>query len=100
MTYGKGGWFGIVMTKESTSNAKFPMHGHMFHDIGFEGLEIAVKASYAEHNSFIGGSIEQKGVRKGIDLDPVNCSGNKFVGLSHFEEQFFCCRQDRSEYRD
>jgi hypothetical protein len=89
VTYGKGGWYGIMFIKESTSNAKDPMNGHMFHDIGFEGLEVAVKASNAEHNSFIGGGIEQQGVRKGIDLDPVTCVGNKFVGLTHLEEQFF-----------
>ena len=89
VTYGKGGWYGIVVTKESTSNSKGPISGHMFHDIGFEGLEIAVKASYAEHNSFIGGGIEQQGIRQGIDLDPVTCVGNKFVGLTHFEEQMF-----------
>jgi len=89
VTYGKGGWYGIMITKDATSNAKDPINGHMFHDIGFEGLEIAVKASNAEHNSFIGGGIEQQGVRKGIDLDPVTCVGNKFIGLTHFEEQFF-----------
>ncbi|HUQ64526.1 MAG TPA: hypothetical protein VM101_00095 [Flavitalea sp.] len=89
VTYGKGGWYGISFAKESTSNAKTPMNGHMFHDIAFEGLEIGLKASFAEHNSFIGGAIEQQGVRQGIDLDPVNCVGNKFIGLSHLEEQFF-----------
>jgi len=89
VTYGKGGWYGIMITKDATSNAKDPINGHMFHDIGFEGLEIAVKATNAEHNSFIGGGIEQQGVRKGIDLDPVTCVGNKFIGLTHFEEQFF-----------
>lgn len=88
VTYGKGGWYGIVIIKESSSNSK-AMTGHMFHDIGFEGLEVALKASHAEHNSFIGGGIEQKGVRKGIDLDPVTCIGNKFIGLTHFEEQMF-----------
>lgn len=89
ITYGKGGWYGIVMIKESTSNAKVPVTGHMFHDIGFEGLEVAVKATNAAHNSFIGGSIEQQGVRRGIDLDPITCLGNKFIGLSHLEEQMF-----------
>ena len=89
VTYGKGGWYGISFVKESTSNAKDPMNGHMFHDIGFEGLEIGIKATYAEHNSFIGGGMEQQGVRKGIDLDPATCVGNKFIGLTHFEEQFF-----------
>jgi hypothetical protein len=88
-TYGKGGWYGILFIKESSSNAKFPMSGHMFHDIGFDGLEIAIKASFAEHNSFIGGSIERLGVGKGIDLDPFLCVGNKFIGLSHLEETMF-----------
>ena len=89
VTYGKGGWYGIVFVKDPTSNAKDPMNGHMFHDIGFEGLEVAVKASFAEHNSWIGGGIEQQGVRLGIDLDPVTCVGNKFIGLTHLEEQMF-----------
>jgi hypothetical protein len=65
------------------------MTGHMFHDIGFEGLEIGIKAQYAQHNSWIGGGIEQQGVHQGIDLDPVTCVGNKFIGLTHFEEQMF-----------
>lgn len=89
VTYGGGGWYGIVFNKESTSNAQDPMNGHMFHDIGFEGLEVAVVANNAEHNSFIGGGIEQKGVRRGIDLDPLTCVGNKFIGLTHLEEQMF-----------
>jgi hypothetical protein len=89
VTYGKGGWYGIVFVKDATSNSVDPMSGHMFHDIGFEGLEIAVKASNAQHNSWIGGGIEQQGVRQGIDLDPVTCVGNKFIGLTHFEEQMF-----------
>ena len=89
VTYGKGGWYGIVFIKESTSNAKTPMSGHMFHDIGYEGLEVGIKAGNAEHNSFIGGGLEQKGVRRGIDLDPVTCVGNKLIGLSHLEEQMF-----------
>jgi hypothetical protein len=89
VTYGKGGWYGISFVKDATSNSVSPMSGHMFHDIGFEGLEIAMKATNASHNSWIGGSIEQKGVRQGIDLDPVTCSGNKFIGYSHLEEQMF-----------
>jgi hypothetical protein len=89
VTYGQGGWYGIVFNKESTSNARDPMNGHMFHDIGFEGLEVAIVAANAEHNSFIGGGIEQRGIHKGIDLDPVTCVGNKFIGLTHFEEQMF-----------
>lgn len=89
VTYGKGGWYGIVFVKDASSYAKTPMSGHMFHDIGYEGLEVGIKASYAEHNSFIGGGIEQQGVHKGIDLDPVNCVGNKFIGLTHLEEQMF-----------
>ena len=60
-----------------------------FHDIAYEGLEIGIKASTAEHNSFIGGGFEPRGVHKGIDLDPVTCVGNKFIGLTMFEEQMF-----------
>lgn len=86
LTYGKGGWYGVVLIKESSSNSK-ALSGHVFHDIAFEGLEIAVKASNAEHNSFIGGGMEQKGIRKGIDFDPVTAVGNKLIGLNHLEEQ-------------
>jgi hypothetical protein len=89
VTYGKGGWYGIVFVKESTSNQKDPFNGHMFHDIGYEGLEVAVKAANAEHNSWIGGGMEEQGVHQGFDLDPVTCVGNKFIGLTHIEEQFF-----------
>jgi hypothetical protein len=89
VTYGKGGWYGITFYKDPASNAIGPMSGHMFHDIGFEGLEVGIKASFAQHNSFIGGGIEQRGVHQGIDLDPLSCVGNKFIGLTHFEEQMF-----------
>lgn len=88
-TYGKGGWYGIVFVKESSSNAGDPINGHMFHDIGFEGLEVGIKGANAERNSFIGGGFEQQGVRQGIDLDPVTAVGNKFIGFTHFEEQMF-----------
>lgn len=88
-TYGKGGWIGIQMVKESSSSSTSPMNGHMFHDIGYEGLEIAIKAGNAEHNTFIGGGIEPQGVRQGIDLDPVTCVGNKFIGLTCLIETMF-----------
>ncbi|MBL7697699.1 MAG: hypothetical protein JNK79_06055 [Chitinophagaceae bacterium] len=89
VTYGKGGWFGIVFAKESTSNSTSAMNGHVFHDIGFEGLEIGIKAAFAEHNTFIGGGFENFGVRQGIDLDPVSCVGNKFIGLMMLTETMF-----------
>ncbi|MBL7700152.1 MAG: hypothetical protein JNK79_18440 [Chitinophagaceae bacterium] len=88
-TYGKGGWYGVMFIKESSSTSTSKMNGHVFHDIAFEGLEVGIKASTAEHNSFIGGGFEPKGVRKGIDLDPVTCVGNKFIGITMFEEQMF-----------
>jgi hypothetical protein len=88
VTYGKGGWIGIQMTKESTSNGG-SINGHMFHDVGFEGLEIAMKADNADHNSFIGGGIEQEGIHKGIDLDPVTCVSNRFIGMTSFTESMF-----------
>ncbi len=74
VTYGKkGGWYGIVFVKETSSNAKDPMNGHMFHDVGFEGLEKGLVMSNAWYNNFIGGRIEPFGVRAGYDLDPVTC---------------------------
>lgn len=89
VTYGRGGWIGIQIIKESSSNATDAINGHMFHDIGFEGLEAAIKASTAEHNSFIGGGIEPEGVHSGIDLDPVTAVGNKFVGFTSLGENLF-----------
>lgn len=88
-TYGKGGWYGLVFHKESGSNAGDPMNGHMFHDVGFEGVEKAIVMNNAWHNSFIGGAIEPEGARAGIDLDPVTCVGNKFIGWTYIEEHQF-----------
>jgi hypothetical protein len=47
--------------KRKHSNSGDPINGHMFHDIGFEGVEIGIKAANAEHNSFIGGGFESQG---------------------------------------
>ena len=85
---GKGGWIGLQIIKESTSNSK-AINGHMFHDIGFEGLEIGIKAANAEHISFIGGGFESQAIRYAIDLDPVTCIGNKFIGLTCLSENLF-----------
>lgn len=88
-SYGKGGWYGIMFVKESTSNAKDPMNGHMFHDVGFEGLEKAIVMSNAYYNSFIGGRFESLAIREGINLDPITAVANKFVGHFAMVEKLF-----------
>lgn len=89
VTYGKGGWYGIVFHKESSSNAKDPMNGHVFHDVSFEGVEKALVMDNAQNNTFFGGRIEPFGSRYALDLDPVTCLSNKFIGIAHLEEQQF-----------
>ncbi|MEP7257886.1 MAG: hypothetical protein ABI687_05855 [Flavitalea sp.] len=89
VTYGKGGWYGIVCSKDASSNASFPIDGHMFHDIGFEGLEKALVMANSSNISFIGGGIEPQGCRYGFDLDPVTVTGIKFIGFTYIEEQQF-----------
>lgn len=88
-SYGKGGWYGVVFIKDPTSNAGDPMNGHMFHDVGFEGLEKAIVMSNAYYNSFIGGRFEGLAIREGINLDPVTAVANKFVGHFAMVENLF-----------
>lgn len=87
--YGKGGWYGVVMVKEGGSNAGDPMNGHMFTDVGFEGLEKAIVLSNARYNSFTGGRFEKMSIREGINLDPVTAIANKFVGAFAMIENLF-----------
>jgi hypothetical protein len=88
VTYGQGGWYGIVFHKEAGSNAQDPMNGHVFHNVGFEGIERALYMNNAEYNTFIGGRFELKGSRFAIELDP-SAVGNKFVGLTTLDESQF-----------
>lgn len=87
--YGKGGWYGVVMAKEAGSNAGDPMNGHMFTDVGFEGLEKAIVLANARYNSFTGGRFEIMSIRQGINLDPVTAIANKFVGAFAMIENIF-----------
>jgi hypothetical protein len=86
VTYGKGGTYGVVFSKDPTSNQQDPMNGHSFVSVAFEGLDKGIVANNANYNAFIGGRIEPFNVRLGIDLDPVTCIGNKFVGFTTLEE--------------
>ena len=88
-TYGKGGWYGVVMVKEAGSNAGDPMNGHMFTDVGFEGLEKAIVLSHARYNTFTGGRFELASIREGINLDPATAICNKFVGAFAMIESLF-----------
>lgn len=88
-SFGKGGWIGVHFIKDATSNAGDPMNGHMFHDVGFEGLEKAIVMANAYYNSFIGGRFEGLAIREGINLDPVTAVANKFVGHFAMVENMF-----------
>lgn len=85
VTFGQGGWYGISFVKDPSSNALDPMNGHVFNDIGYEGLEKAVILTYANNNSFMGGRIEPFGVRVAFDIDP-NSMNNKIIGVSALDE--------------
>jgi hypothetical protein len=88
-SFGKGGWYGIHFVKDPTSNATDPMNGHMFHDVGFEGLEKGIVMANAFYNSFFGGRFEGLAVREGINLDPTTAVANKFVGHFALVENMF-----------
>jgi hypothetical protein len=88
-SYGKGGWYGVVMLKESGSNATDPLNGNMFTDVGFEGLEKAIVMSFARYNTFTGGRFELRAIREGINLDPTTAINNKFVGAFAMIENLF-----------
>lgn len=88
-SYGKGGWYGVLFVKDPGSNAGDPMNGHMFHDIGFEGLQKGIVMSNASYNSFIGGRFEGLALKEGINLDPTNCIATKFVGEFVMVENLF-----------
>jgi hypothetical protein len=88
-SYGQGGWIGVHFVKDPTSNAGDPMNGHMFHDVGFEGLEKGIVMAHAYYNSFFGGRFEGLAIREGINLDPVTAVANKFVGHFAIVENMF-----------
>ncbi len=87
--FGLGGWYGVVMTKEGGTNPVEKLNGHMFTDVGFEGLEKAIVLYHAHNNNFTGGRFEKMSVKEGINLDPVTAVGNKFVGAFAMIEGLF-----------
>lgn len=89
VTFGKGGWYGIVMSRDAQTPGSDPINGHTFHDVGFEGLENAMVMTNANYNSLIGGRIEPYSIRTGFNLDPNTCNYNKFVGVTYLEETMF-----------
>lgn len=89
VTYGKGGWYGIVIARDPATPGSDPLNGHTFHDVGFEGLEHGMVMTNGNYNSLIGGRIEPYSIRTGFNLDPANCNYNKFVGVTYLEETMF-----------
>jgi hypothetical protein len=90
VTYGGGGWYGIVMTKDPGSNAsENGINGHNFYNVGFEGVEKALVMNNSTYNSFFGGGLEPEGLHVGLDLDPVTAVGNRFIGVTTLTEQEF-----------
>jgi hypothetical protein len=88
-TYGQGGWYGVVMSRDAATPGYDPINGHTFHDVAFEGLEHAMVLTNANYNSLIGGRIEPFSIRTGFNLDPKTCNNNKFVGVTYLEESMF-----------
>ncbi len=88
-TYGSGGWYGMMFIRESSSNTKSVINGHMLYDITFDGLEVGIKATNADHCTFFGGGFTRQNVRKPLDLDPVGAVSTRFVGVTSLEEQMF-----------
>jgi hypothetical protein len=89
VTYGTGGWYGIQMGYETGANSTYPIDGHTFHDVGFEGIEKAVVMKNCSGISFIGGGIEPAGSHYGFDMDPGTCTGIKFIGFRYLYETSF-----------
>ncbi len=89
VTYGGGGWYGIVFNKESGPADQKYINGHNFYNVGFEGVEKALVMNNADYNNFIAGGFELEGSHYGIDLDPVTAVGNRFIGVTSLDEKQF-----------
>jgi hypothetical protein len=89
VTYGAGGWYGITIGFDPGATAGFKIDGHIFHNVGFEGIERALVMKNCSGISFQGGGVEPKGSHYGIDLDPVTCFGTEFIGYSNLYETSF-----------
>jgi hypothetical protein len=78
-TYGRGGWFGLVITKDTSSTAvTYGISGHKFINFNFEGLEHGIVADNTENNSFIAIASEAQGVQHHFNLDPQTVTATKF----------------------
>jgi hypothetical protein len=89
VSYGAGGWYGMIAQFDPGSSASHLIDGHIFHNIGFEGLEKALVMKNCSNMSFLGGGIEPDGVHYGFDLDPTTCTGTRFVGYTYLYETNF-----------
>lgn len=89
VTYGAGGWYGILVGFDPGATANLTIDGHIFHNVGFEGIEKALVMKNCSGIAFLGGGVEPKGSHYGFDLDPVTCTGTKFVGFSALYETEF-----------
>lgn len=89
VTYGAGGTYGLVIQNDPGATPSLPIGGHVFHNVGFEGLDKAVVMKNCSGIAFLGGGLEPDGVRSGFDLDPVTCVGTKFVGFDYLYETDF-----------
>jgi hypothetical protein len=90
VTYGGGGWFGLVITKDPSSTAvPYGINGHKFYNFNFEGLEHAINADNTENNTFISPASEAAGVMYHFDLDPATVTGMKFNGGAVFGDYMF-----------
>lgn len=89
VTYGGGGWYGIVITKDPSSNAPaYGIAGHVFVTANFEGLQHGIVGDNNYNTTFIAPSMEPNGVRYHINLSATNV-GMKFSQPIIFEDRYF-----------
>lgn len=90
VTYGGGGWYGLLMTKDASSTAvSYGMEGHVFYNLNIEGVEHGIAMDNTENNVFYGSAIEPGGSRYHLDLDLVSAKDNQFIGGAPFGEYYF-----------
>lgn len=87
-TFGKGGWIGVAMAFDGANNAG-SMTGHMFYNIGFEGIEKGLVIANSENNTFTNIRVEHGNTRIPFDLDPATAGATKFTGASYIDENSF-----------
>ncbi len=89
VTYGAGGWYGIIIQNDPGATPSLTIDGMIFHNIGFEGLEKAAVLKNCSSITFFGGGVEPDGVHSGFDLDPSTCTNTRFIGLGCLYETMF-----------